>query len=130
MLYGKIASAADGAGAIFGRERSGIFDKAIHFAIALFAGQRKQMRIFGLAVREGQGSIDRGAERIFVDAIRGGTRGAAVDDGANRNIQAALGNVLMDSVVGEARQGFGGFVDVDFGFVGSSGLRKAQNRIR
>ena len=47
---GNVAGAADGAGAFFGREGGGVFGEAIYFAIALFAGKRKEMRIFGLAV--------------------------------------------------------------------------------
>src|SRR5579859_491481 len=59
VLNGEIASAADGAGAIFRRERGGIFPEAIHLAIALFAGQRKKMRILWLAVREGKRRFNR-----------------------------------------------------------------------
>ena len=51
VLDGKIASAADGAGAFFGSEGGSVFCEAIYFAIALLAGERKQMRIFWLAVR-------------------------------------------------------------------------------
>jgi hypothetical protein len=47
---GDVAGAADGAGAVFGSKGRGVFCEAIYFAIALFAGERKEMRIFGLAV--------------------------------------------------------------------------------
>ncbi len=60
------------------------------------------MRIFGLAVGEGQRGFDGGAEGVFVDAIGGGACGAMVDDGSNGNVEAALGDVLVDGVVGEA----------------------------
>ena len=86
------------------------------------------MRILRLAVREGERRHNRGAERIFVDSIRSGTRGATVDNGSNRNVQPAFGDVLVDGVVGEARERVGGLVDVDFGFVGARGFREPQNR--
>ena len=45
-----------------------------------------------------------------------------IDDSAYGNVQAALGDVLVNGVVGEAREGVGGFVNVDFGFVGAGGF--------
>ena len=76
-----------------------------------------------------KGGFDGGAEGVFVDAIGGGTCGAVVDDGSNGNIEAALGDVLVDGVVGEAGERVGGFVDVDFGFVGAGGFGEAENGI-
>ena len=87
------------------------------------------MRIFGLAVREGQGGFDGGAERIFVDAIRRGARGAVVDDGADGNVEAALGYVLVNGIVGEAGEGVRGFVDVNFGFLGAGGFGETKNGV-
>jgi hypothetical protein len=85
------------------------------------------MRILGLAVREGQGGFDGGTERIFVDAVRRGARGAVVDDGADRNVEAALGYVLMDGIVGEAGEGVRGLVDVNFCFLGTCGFGEMEN---
>jgi len=85
------------------------------------------MRIFWLAVRQGQGSLDGGAEGVFVDAICGGAGGAAVDYGSNGNVEAALGDVLVDGVVGEAGERVGGFVYVNFGFLGACGFGEAKN---
>jgi hypothetical protein len=36
---------------------------------------------------------------------------------------------LVDGVVGETREGVGGFVDVDFGFPGAGGFGEAENGI-
>jgi hypothetical protein len=87
------------------------------------------MWVFGLAVREGKRRINGGAKGVFVDAIRCGARGAAIDYCTDRNIQAALGDVLVDGVVGEARERVGGLVDVNFGFVSASGFGQAHDRI-
>ena len=50
-----------------------------------------------------------------------------IDDGANGDVEAALGDVLVDGVVGEARERVGGFVDVNFGFLGAGGFGEAEN---
>jgi hypothetical protein len=100
---------------------------AAKFAIFLLAGHRQEARIFRLAVRERKRRFDRGAQRVFVDAIGGGAGGAAVDDGANGHGEAAFGDVLVDGVVGEARERVVDFVDVDFGLVGFGGCREAQD---
>ena len=39
-----------------------------------------------------------------------------------------LGDVLMNGVVGEARQGDGDFVNVDFGLLGPRGFCQTKNR--
>jgi hypothetical protein len=36
---------------------------------------------------------------------------------------------MEDGVVGEAGEGVGGFVDVDFGFVGAGGFGEAENGV-
>jgi len=128
VLDGQIASAADGAGTVFWRERGSVLHEAIHFAITLLGWHGEQMWIFGLAVREGKRRLNRGAKGVFVDAIRSGARGAAIDYSTDRNIQAALGDVLVDGVVGEARERVGGLVDVNFGFVSASGFGQAQDQ--
>ena len=125
----EIAGAFHGASAIFRSERGGWCGEAIHFAIFLFAGHREQARIFGLAMRERKRRFDRGAQRILIDAICRRARGAPVDDGANRNGESSLGDVLMNCVVREAGQRVVDFIDVDFGLVGFAGFREAQNII-
>ena len=39
-----------------------------------------------------------------IQAVGGGARGAAVDQGAHRKMRGPLRHVLMDGVVGESRQ--------------------------
>ncbi len=78
---------------------------------------------------EGEGGFDRGPKRIFVDAIRGSPRGAAIDYRSNGNIQAALGDVLVNGIVGKARERFGDVVDLNLCFVGAGGLREPEHGI-
>jgi len=73
-------------------------------------------------VGEGERSFDRSAKRVFVNAIGGGARGAAVGDGSNGDSQTVLGDVLVNGVVGETGQGVRDFVNVNFRFFGSSGF--------
>ena len=63
--------------------------------------------------------MDGATEGIFVGAIGRGKRSAAVYDGANRDGEALLGDILMNAVVGEARQAVRDFVNVDLCFFGS-----------
>src|SRR5260370_33288702 len=104
ILDGQIAGAPDRAGSIFGGEGDGLFDEAVHAAIALLSGQGQEARVLRLAVREGERSFDRSAERVFVNAIGGGARGAAIGDGANGNRQAMGGDGLGNGGVGERHQ--------------------------
>ena len=122
ILDGQIADAADRAGAVFRGESSSRLDETAYAAIALLRGHGKETRIFRLAVGEGERSFDGGAEGIFVNAIGGGARGAAIGDGANGNRQTVLGDVLMNGVVGETGQGVRDFVNLNFRFCGSSGF--------
>ncbi len=124
---GEVAGAADGAGPLFGGKSGGVFGETIHGAIALLCGHGEEARIFGLTVGEGERSFDGGAEGIFVDAIGGGTGGAAVGDSSNGNCETVLGDVLVDGVVGEAGESVGDFVNVDFGFFGSGGFCETKN---
>src|SRR4029077_10922014 len=119
----------DGHGSLFGGESGGGVDETVYGTIALLSGHGEQARVFWLAVGEGERGLNGGAEGIFVDAIRGSARGAAVRHRSNRNRQAVLRDVLMNAVVGETRQRVGDFVDVDFRFFGSRGFREAQNGI-
>src|ERR1700684_1134225 len=71
--------------------------------------------------------LDRAPQRILVDPICGRSCRPAIDDGSYRNGQPALGNVLMNSIVGKARQRAIDFVHMHFGFVGFGRFREAQN---
>src|SRR6266478_4423871 len=122
ILDGQIAGAADRAGAVFRGESSSRLDETAYAAIALFCGHWQETRILRLAVGEGERSFDRGAKRVFVNAIGGGARGAAVGDGSNGDSQTVLGDVLVNGVVGETGQGVRDFVNVHFRFFGSSGF--------
>ena len=105
MLFRELASAFDGAGAFFRRESGGGGIEAAHSAILLFAGHGQQAAdlLAGCAARDKQSSMA-ARKRIFVNAVGGDAGGAAVDDGANGDNQAVLGDMLMDGVVGEARE--------------------------
>ena len=83
LLDRVVTRAADGAGALFRGKSGGGFKEAIDGAVTLLFWHRKKARIFGLTVREGKRSFDRGAERVFLDSIGGGASGAAIGDSAN-----------------------------------------------
>jgi hypothetical protein len=119
LLDGEVAGQANGACAIFGGERCGIFHEAIYARVALFPRHRKKVGIFRLAVCHREGCLDGATKEIFVGAIGRGTRGAGVCDGANRDGEAMLGDVLMNAVAGKTRQTVPDFLDVDLGFLGS-----------
>src|SRR5258708_5159301 len=129
ILDGQIAGAVDRAGAVFRGESSSRLDETAYAATALFRQHGKETRILRLAVREGARSFDRSAKGVFVNAISGGARVAAIGDGANRNRQAMLGDVLLNGVVGEAGQSGRHFVNVDFRFCGSSGFGATKHRV-
>ena len=67
---------------------------------------------FGWHARQIRRGSNRAPQRFFVRLVRGGARGAAVDDRAHGNAQLLLGDVLMDGVVGEARERVGDHVDI------------------
>src|SRR5438309_1324296 len=127
LLDGQVTGAANGTGSIFSGERGRLFDETVYAAIALLARHRQEVGDFRLAVREGERGFDRGAERVFVEAIRRGARGSPVGDGANRNREAVLGDILVDGVVSKTGQRVGNFVDVDFGFFGCRGFRQTKD---
>jgi len=114
----QIAGFFHGAGAVFGSGCRGFTRKTIHAAIALLAGHRQQARNFWLTVRKLQRRFNRGEKRIFVETIAGNASGAAVDDGSNGDGDAVFCNVLVNSIVGEARECVDGFVDLHFSFIG------------
>ena len=105
-----------------------MFDESFHGAITLSSGHRKEARVLWLAARKRERGFDRGAEGVFINTIRGRARGSAINDGANRNRQPVLGDVLVNGVVGETRQCIRNFVHVDFRLFGSCGFRQTKNR--
>src|SRR6266446_4999600 len=119
LLGGEVAGQANRPCAIFGSERCGIFCETIYARVALFPRHPKKARIFRLAVCQREGGLNGATKGIFLGAIRRGTRGAAVYDGANRDGESLLGDVLMNAVVSEARQTVRDFIDVDLSFLGS-----------
>src|SRR6266436_3019974 len=122
VLDSQIASATDRAGSLFRGESSGWFDETVYAAIVLLSGHGQETRILRLAAGQGERSFDRRTEGVFVNAVGGGAGGAAIGDGANRNGQTMLGNVLVNGIVGETAQGVGDCVDVDFGLFRSGGF--------
>ncbi len=129
FLDGQVTGPPDGEGSLFGGENGGRFDEPVYTTIALPSGHWQKARVLRLGVRKGERSFDRGAERVFINAIRGSARGAPVHDCANRNGQPVLGHVLVDGVVGETRQSVRHFLHVDFRLFGSRGFRKTKSRI-
>jgi len=119
LLGGEVAGQANRPCAIFGSERCGIFYETIYARVALFSRHGEKARVFRLAMCQREGCLDGATKGILVGAIGRGTCGAAVCDGANRDGEALLGDVLMNAVVGEARQTVRHFIDVDLSFLGS-----------
>ena len=128
-LHSQIAGAAHSAGAVFRCQCSGRLGEAVDGPVALLSGQRKQVRIFRLTVREGNRCVDRAPQRVLVDSIGRSSGGAAIDRGADRNGQTVLGNVLVNRIVGEARERVVDFIDVNLGFARSGGFGETQNGI-
>jgi hypothetical protein len=52
-----------------------------------------------------------------------------VYDGTDGYVEAALGNVLVNGIVGKASKCVGGFVDMDFGFIGAGGFGEAEDGV-
>ena len=67
-------------------------------------GERQERRIRFLQFCQSDGLIDDPADGSIVQQVGGGARGAPVDLHAHGKIAAALRHVLMDGVVGEARE--------------------------
>src|SRR5712692_295903 len=129
LLDGEVAGQANRAGSLVGGESFSIFYEAIYARVALFSRHGKKARIFRLAVCQREGGLDGATKGIFVGAIGRGARRAAVYDGANRDGKALLGDVLMNAVVGEARQTVRDFVNMDLGFFGSRRLDQTNDSI-
>src|ERR1039458_4385453 len=69
--------------------------------------RRQQAGVGLLQFRESHGLFDNLPNGRVVQPVGGGARGAPVDLHAHGKVAAALGDVLMDGVVGEAREGAG-----------------------
>ncbi len=78
---------------------------------------RQEIGILGLVAREGDGGRHHAAKRFVVRLVGGGARGAAIDHGADGDAERMFGDILVNRVVGEARERVGCGADVDFGFV-------------
>ena len=109
--------AGDGAGAIGRRGMRRILKIARDLGVFLRAGHGQQIGIARLAARERLRGFDHAAQRIVVGLVGGRARGAAVEHGSHRDGEHLLRDVLMNRVVGEARQRVRDHADFDFGFV-------------
>ncbi len=78
---------------------------------------------------QGKRHLDCGAQRIFVGAICGGARGALVQMRSHRNVHRVLRHVLVNGVIGEARQRANAFVNVYFRLRNANGLGDPQYRV-
>ncbi len=123
-----LAYAGDRASAVLRGGRGGGRKRASDFLIFLRAEHRKQAGDFGLVTREtGSGSGD-APERFFVGLIR--VKSCAVRPSTTartENRERPLGNVLMDRVVGKARERVNTYVEVHFGLVRAAGFAELQN---
>ena len=79
-------------------------------------------------MRQLKRGFNRCPERIFIEPICGRASGAAIHDSSNRNGNSMFCDILVDGVVSEARERIDGFIDLNFGFVGTGNFAKAQNR--
>jgi hypothetical protein len=104
VLDGKIASAPHSSSTVFGCEESGGFIEAVDFAIALLPWHWEQPGILRLTMGEGKRTFDRRTQGIFVYSIGGRSRSTPVNYCSNRNIQASLGDILVDGIVGKTRE--------------------------
>jgi hypothetical protein len=118
-FYSDVAGAPHGAGAIVRRERGGGSRETVDLPITLLPRNRQQMRIFRLATRQRKRRVDRTTQRIFVNAIGRSPRRSPIHNGAHRNSEPVLGDVLMDRVVGETRKRVIDFIDVYFSLIRS-----------
>ncbi len=115
---GHFADTRDCAGAILRRGRDCGAIEMRDFLIFLRPEHRQQVGIFRFVARQADRSGEHAAKRFFVGLIGGGARGAAIYYGADGNAQGVLGDVLVDGVIGEARQRVHGRINFHFGFVG------------
>ena len=118
VFLGHLRDARDGAGAIGRRGVGGVLKIARDLGVFLRAGHGQQVGIVRLAARQRLRGFDHAPQRIVVGLVGGGARRAAVEDGAHGNGEHLLGDVLVNGVVGEARERVGDHADFDFGFVG------------
>src|SRR6266850_336105 len=129
FLDSEVTGQANCTGPLVGGENCSPFYEAVHARVARFPRQVKKIWIFRLAVSQREGCLDGATKGIFVGAIGRGARRAAIHDSTNRNCEAMLSDVLMNAVVGEARQTVGDLVNMDLGFLGSRRPSQTNDRI-
>ena len=117
VFFGHLRDAGDGAGAVGRRRVGGVFKIARGLGVFLRPGHRQEIGIARLAARQRLRGFDHAPQRIVVGLVGGRARRAAVEHGSHRNGEHLLGDVLMNRVVGEARERVGDHADFDFGFV-------------
>ena len=94
----------DGLRPLMWRHLGGGLAPAVDAAIFGRFGQRQRFRVGLGQARERDGLLHHVANGIGVQAIGGGACGASFDARRAPKMHALLGDVLMDGIVGEARQ--------------------------
>ncbi len=126
ILLGELGDFGDGDGAILRSGAGGRGEKAPDLSVLLRAGHGQQVGILGLTAGQRGRTCYGTAQRVIVGFVGGGAGGAAVKDGAHGNAERLLGDILVDGVVGEARESVGDKIDMHLGFVG---IRKAKHAL-
>src|ERR1700722_2741893 len=129
LLVGKFTNPSDGPRTILRRRLGSGPDEMINLFIFLARQQRKQIGIFWLIAREAAGSGDYAAQRIVIGFVGGGASGAAVEHDASRNTQRVFGNVLVNGVVGKARESVNTQVNFNFSFVRVAQFQQTLGKI-
>ena len=117
VFLGHCRDACDGASAVGRRRVGGVLKIARGLRVFLRAGHRQEIGIARLAARKRLRGFDHAPQRIVVRLVGGGAGRAAIEHGPHRYGEHLLRDVLMDRVVGEARERVGDHADLDFGFV-------------
>ncbi len=130
IAFRQFARPLDRTRALFRRQLCRGGNEALQPAILLFAGQGQQVRIFRLARRQGQRTLQCRAQRILFHAIGRHTSGPPIHHGANRDGQAVLRDILVNRIIGKARERIHNLFDVDFRLFHSAQLCQTQNRGR
>ena len=81
-------------------------------------GHGKPIGIFGLEPRQLHGGLCGPTNRIGVQPVRGRSGCSAVRNGADRERRTLFGDILMNDVVGEARERILAGLDRRFGLIG------------
>ena len=93
-----------GSSAMLGRCGGGGSVEALGFGNHRRFVERQQIRIGRGGSGQREGLLHGAANRIGIEAIGGGARGSLIERHANRKPAILLGDVLMNGVVGEARE--------------------------